>query len=398
MKIICLLVCFITCAAQAQTNFVNGYFIDNQNIRTDCLIKDQDWKNNPTSFTYKLDRESQVETATIEDVQEFGISDYSKYIRQTVLIDRSSEEIKEMSSTRAPENNKETLFLMVLVEGAANLYGYQDGNLRRFFFSTQQNDSIRQLVFKSFKIDKYEIGTNQQYKQQIKVELPCEKITDKQIENLGYNKKDLLKLFNIYNQCGKEESDISTDQPSVYQRKSRNLFKLGLRVGLGHDMVAVKSEVSYYEPMETDYKITLRLGAELEFILPFWNEKVSLILEPNYKSFQSSNLGESGMEVDYSFIEIPLGVRYNFYLTPSSTIFLNAQYAVVPINRGNIHYKNQYTDRKMKPEHHNYIVAGLGVKIKRFTMEARIGTQRDVSIPWESEYKSTNIILGYHLF
>ena len=38
----------------AQISFEKGYYIDNSNQKVDCLIKNVDWKNNPTSFEYKL--------------------------------------------------------------------------------------------------------------------------------------------------------------------------------------------------------------------------------------------------------------------------------------------------------------------------------------------------------
>jgi hypothetical protein len=44
----------------AQTNFKQGYIIDNQNNRKECLVKDEDWLNNPETIFIKYS-----ETATI---------------------------------------------------------------------------------------------------------------------------------------------------------------------------------------------------------------------------------------------------------------------------------------------------------------------------------------------
>ena len=43
----------------AQISFEKGYFINNANQKTNCLIKNQDWKDNPTEFEYKLDENSE---------------------------------------------------------------------------------------------------------------------------------------------------------------------------------------------------------------------------------------------------------------------------------------------------------------------------------------------------
>ena len=51
-----LVLAFITISclqSYSQIIFENGYFIDESNNRIECLIKNIDWKNNPTEFEYK---------------------------------------------------------------------------------------------------------------------------------------------------------------------------------------------------------------------------------------------------------------------------------------------------------------------------------------------------------
>ena len=84
--------------------------MDSTNQKTDCLIKNLDWKNNPTEFEYKLQADSEVKKATIATIKEFGIFNSSKYVRRSVDLDRSRGTLGDMNSSRNPIFNKEQLF------------------------------------------------------------------------------------------------------------------------------------------------------------------------------------------------------------------------------------------------------------------------------------------------
>ena len=58
----------------SQIIFENGYFIDDSDSKIECLIKNIDWKNNPTEFEYKLSPNEAIQKATIQTVKEFGIN------------------------------------------------------------------------------------------------------------------------------------------------------------------------------------------------------------------------------------------------------------------------------------------------------------------------------------
>ena len=127
----------------SQISFEKGYYINNNNQKTNCLIKNIDWKNNPTEFEYKLYENSESKETNIKLIKEFGIDNISKYVRNTVNIDRSRETINNLSNDRNPIFKEEEVFLKVLVEGKANLYQYDDGNLRKYFYN-KENSNIEQ--------------------------------------------------------------------------------------------------------------------------------------------------------------------------------------------------------------------------------------------------------------
>ena len=196
----------------AQISFEKGYFITNSNERFECLIKNIDWKNNPTSFKYKLLNSDEKKEVIIDDVMEFGIYNESKYIRSTVEIDKSSDHLDRLSTSRNPIFNKETLFLEVLTEGDANLYLYRKGMSKRFFYDIKNSDK-KQLIHKRYVITLKSLGkqkrykkefasnVNNRYKQQLASNLRCSLITINDLHKLEYRKKDLIKYFAKYNSC-----------------------------------------------------------------------------------------------------------------------------------------------------------------------------------------------------
>jgi hypothetical protein len=121
--------------AYSQNTFEKGYFINNNNQKTECLIKNNDWKSNPSSFEYKESENSEIIVVDITSAKEFGIYTLSKYVRSTVKLDKSSVNINELSTEKEPAFIEEILFLKVLVEGKSNLYHYLDGNIQRFFYN-----------------------------------------------------------------------------------------------------------------------------------------------------------------------------------------------------------------------------------------------------------------------
>jgi len=108
----------------SQTSFQKGYYINNSGDKVECEIKNIDWKNNPTEFKFRLSENGEQSKETIKTVKEFGIYNFSKYIRSTVDIDRSSKNLKNLTTSRYPVFKAEELFLKVLVDGKYNLYEY----------------------------------------------------------------------------------------------------------------------------------------------------------------------------------------------------------------------------------------------------------------------------------
>ena len=59
-KIITLIILFIGLNSIAQNKFEKGYFTTIDGNKTECLIKNEDWRQIPSQFQFKLTDKSEV--------------------------------------------------------------------------------------------------------------------------------------------------------------------------------------------------------------------------------------------------------------------------------------------------------------------------------------------------
>lgn len=389
----------------SQIKFEKGYYVDNSNQIINCQIKNNDWRNNPTEFEYRLSDNNKPQKATIKSVKEFGVYNASKYIRKTINIDRSSNNINNLSNDRNPKFKKEQLFLKVLIEGKANLYEYIDNNLRRYFYN-KGNSNIKQLIFKSYRTLENNIGKNNGFRQQLWSNLKCPNFKMSKIEGIDYKKNDLVKFFTEYNKCH--------DNKLIYseKRKKRDLFNLTLRPRLNSSSLTIQNLVLNSNDTDFGDKTGFGFGLEAEFILPFNKNKWSLIVEPTYQSFKSKKStdvtnvsgGKLITKVDYNSIEIPVGLRHYFFLNNNSKIFVNASILFDLSSKSSIEFNriDGSTLNSLEIYTRNNLAMGIGYKHNdKYSLEIRYQTSREIlsNYPyWNSDYKTFSVILGYSLF
>lgn len=404
-----LLVFFITIIlcfnCHSQISYEKGYYIDNTNTRVNCLIKNSDWKNNPTEFEYKLQEYDGPQIATIKSIKEFGIGSTSKYVRHIVKIDRSSESIMRLSREKDPIFKEEELFLKVLVDGNASLYHYFQGNLERYFFNVG-NSNIEQLIFKKYKTPENKIGENNDFRRQLWVELKCPDFKMEDYEELEYKRKELVRFFNRYNACQNNESIDFT------AKQKKTGLNLSVRPRFNSSALEVHSTNFAYNDFDFGNKSGFGLGLEVEFILPFNKNKWAIAMEPTYQSFKSEKSTEvdnvSGGElianVDYSSIEVPISLRHYMFLDENSKVFINASYIFDLNKKSSLEYRRNdgslFNELELRSS--TNLAFGIGYKQNdRYSIEIRYHTNRNILANytlWSSEYKTLSLIFGYTLF
>lgn len=393
-QLLFLLTIILSVSCYAQITFEKGYLIDNSNQKTNCLIKNIDWQDNPTEFEYKLSENSKSKKANIKSIKEFGIDNISKYVRSIVNIDRSSELIDDLTNDRNPEFKEEELFLKVLVEGNANLYLYEDGNLRKYFYN-KGNTVIEQLVFKSYKTYDNDIGKNNRFKNQLWNNLKCPNFKITKVENLNYQMNDLVGYFVEFNECFGEK------YINYEEKQKRDLFNLNVRVGFNSSSLLLQNKVLSSRDFDLDNEIALRFGIEAEIIMPFNKNKWSLIIEPSYQYYKSEKeISNVSVNADYKSIEFPIGVRHYFFLNENSKIFINGSYNLAFDNNSIIDLSSGID---LEVVNSSTLAFGLGYKHNdKYILEIRYHASREIlsrnGSEWFSDYNTLSVIFGYSFF
>jgi len=326
MKNLFLLALMLFCfKSYSQISFEKGYFLDNENNKTDCLIKNVGWLNNPSEIEYKITSSGAVKNAKVEAIKEFGVADlvYKKF---TLELSRFSDQLDKLSYQRNPEYTTETIFLKQIVEGDTNLYVYYDGNFTAYFFNSA-DETAEQLIFKKFLSSNFIVQKNNYFKQQLLNNLKCAGINSKAINKLKYTKNDLTKIFKKYNTC----------KGFVYVEKSKSelqgygKFKINARAGISsNDFQLVDGD-----RVEFDFSsvIGYQFGLEAELTMPFNNNKWSVLIAPTYNHFEGETTKtfyeHDRVSLNYNTFELPFGIRHYFFLNERSKLFLGLSYVLI---------------------------------------------------------------------
>lgn len=379
---------------QAQNSFKNGYIIDMSDRRIDCLLMITTLNTNPIEVAYKVSVGGELKIATIKTIKEFGVIGENKYVSSVVQIDRSS---KTISSDKIPNFQEDELFLKVLVEGKASLYEYVEDQGAAYFYSIGTK-KIEQLVYKKYLLNNGGVGEKNTFRQQINNDLQCANLTKNKVVNLSYERNNLVNHFVAYNDC-KGEDYINYE---AYRKKLR--LKLNLRPGIYSSSFKYKnsSPITVFRGTDLGNKLNFRFGIEAELFFSQKVDKWSVVFEPTYQSYTTNKkLLIETVSIDYSSIEIPLGIRRYFFLDATSKVFINASFMFDFPLESAISYDSNREDLPISELGFN-LAFGLGYIFNdAYTLELRIHTDRDILSNytyWQSNYKTASIILGYSLF
>lgn len=399
-------------SVHAQVEFEEGYFIDLQGERTDCLIKNADWRYNPGEITYKLSEGSDPLQLHCSMAKEFGISDKLKYVGLTVEIDRSSDQKKNLTNFRNPDFHEERLFLKVLVEGVANLYSYRSTDRIKYFYSVGDSE-IKQLVYKRYIADndfiginnysmqmKYDKGSayatekvaeNLTYQQQLIDDLKCYTIDRSEILATDYSRSELLKLFVKYSKC--KDAEFT----NYNERRTRTTYNFNLKPGYSYSTFSIRNFTSSHRNTDFGGHFSFDLGVEGEIILPYHRNKWAVFCSPALQSFHSELEEAIATKiVDYKSIEVPVGLRHYFFLNEKSKIYLSASFIYdIPID-SRIHI--EYGQTLDITNSANWST-GAGYKYNdKFALELTAGFHRNLIGTyafWYSDFYSLTLNFAY---
>jgi hypothetical protein len=167
--------------------------------------------------------------------------------------------------------------------------------------------------------------------------------------------------------------------------------------------------VGLYESYET--KLCFRIGAEIEWTLPFNRKKWSVWFEPTLQSYKANGTVNPATSITYKSFELALGARHYFYLGKSGSIFLNAAGILdIPTD-----HSGGWEGRNNAPaglDNTISFAAGAGATYKRFSIEARFYTTRTIKssagyplpngdtflFDVNNEFQKISVIAGFKIF
>lgn len=399
-KIHLILFTLFSLCSYSQKKFEKAYFIDNNNVKTECFIDNEDWINNPTEFNFKLTENDNAKTKRINEVKEFAIVNASKYVRSESNIDLSSVDVQKLSNKFLPEWSKKTIFLEVLVEGNANLYAYVDGNMRLYFYKTDKD--IEQLIYKKYLSEDLRFRINNEFVVQLFKNVNCKEISFEKIGKIEYKRKQLVNHFIEHNSC---KGDVTTE---INKKKSSFNFKL--IAGMNSASLKV-DQVSGEYTQDYGNKSNAIFGFEGEYFFPSRKNRWSLFLDASHQSFSSEAnfkvmnypfVLQKRWEVDYSYINTVVGLRYYASLSPKSKVFFNfGGSANVPIKKELKNAEREGIDNSLDITTKPTVSFGLGyIYNSRFSVSLNLSSS-DILVNyyyWKSQYTNLTLAFGYTIF
>lgn len=397
-----LILIFLNVQIYAQIKFENGYLVDNFGVRKNCLIKNMDWAKNPEEFEYKLSENGEIQKGNLLNVNEFGTDEGNKYIKMVFDFDKSTDIASKLSNNGTPEFAIKTGYLKVLIEGKINLYVYNSGGIARYYV-IKEGEMLETLVYKKYRVSELRYKENNMFRNQLWNLVKDNDFKLKEIEKLSYNYNEISKLILKYNQ---QNSNLVMDNTN----KSKSILNLYAKTGLNSSSLELSNPV-----VNGNYKYenatSIYLGLEAEFILGINKNKWALLIDPSFSSFKGTVKnanGEPQSIIDYSSIDIPIGIRYNMYINENSRVFINTFYmfdfptkldAKLKTSQGFI----EFNDLKWQGSTTDYEpIFGLGYNYKnKLSAEVRYCFNNDLLNRlrfYDTKYSTLSIIFGYRIF
>jgi len=402
------LLLFFSTIMLAQNKYQKGYYILNDGTKVDCLIKNYDWKNNPTKIETKQTLDSQNKNISIEECKEFSIENESKFTKQTVDIDTSSDGgYNTLTTTKEPNFKSFTVFLKVLVDGKYSLYHFESEDISDRFFYKVDNSEIQQLVYKKYinsDSGQTNVYANESYKSQLNRTITCTDNTSLKPANLEYRKDNLSDFFIKANACNGITNNIL-----VSKNKS---VKVNVKpvIGINFGFINIYNK---FGNINGDYNLSnessLSFGGEVEFVLPFNNNNWSFYIQPTINSYKGSTVlyfpqySNPYYEVsaEFNYINVPVAGRRYFHLGKNSKLFVNFGLNIT-FTTGNSEIKVQRQSSTFLGGNRFNFLGGLGFQYKNGSLEivkySNLELLPNKSADSSILYNNMSVNLKYKLF
>lgn len=400
--------------ANAQVTFMKGNFVNMQNVKVECLIKNYDWNNFPSEIEYKLNDSEVVERIYSAQIQSFYIYEtphfYKKY--DVPVIPKQPNDYTIKSGVQ---------LLKVLVEGKISLLKNNDD----VYLLETEGTLVPLLHYKYISRSTNMAEENNSYRLELFNRLKCNGIEPESIRKISYTQNSLTKLVNNYNTCADGTSKDFTEN------KTKAELNFKIVAGINFYTPEVDAKLYAYSTdtqpgiddavsKKGESQSNFVVGFEAELKLPFNHKKWALFIVPTYNKQEAFsvnasrsfggypsqyyiNWGYKGrIELrEYSYIELPLGIRRYFYLGKNSLLNLNLAYGLslnIGDNANGEYIANENT-RYLRYDDNvtsfSLLRIGAGYTYKRYNLGANYYIVK--SLGASKANGSVSVMLGYKI-
>ncbi len=385
--------------AAAQTNYQPGYYISNGE-RVEGEILNQDWNKNPEDFSFRTSATAETVRKDISQVSEFGVADL-KYERHEVEVALNSIfSVDDLTDQRTPDMEKRTIFLKVILEGSVSLYSYAENNIHKYFLSTPES-GVQQLLYNKYKLSDTQVAENNYYQQQLYLYVNCDQPVS-YFQRVDYTRQALEKHFIKYYECTGEEFN------RLNNIEKRSTLHLIPKAGINY--TTLKYTNARVTDVEFDPTISPVFGAELEYILPFNNNKWGLvfgIMYQQYKSEIATDVYANPLDpstklwygVDYKSIGFAPGIRHYFFLGEKSALHLTLTYSFDKPMSSTI--DSEFNTNEITAGSANVNIGAGALLADRVFLQVNYGLNKDIFrnyVFMKSEFQSIMVLGGIRLF
>ncbi|HEY4650266.1 MAG TPA: outer membrane beta-barrel protein [Pontibacter sp.] len=412
--------------AFGQKHFVKGYYVTAQGDTIQSYINDKKWTRSPDQIQVAASPDGTSSTIlTIADLRGFALETGDVFVREIVQLDKSPVSADRMQVGAAPIVVTDTVLLRVLVKGALNLLYMQDEHAKDHFFMQQPGAQpeelliIRKLVDTSGKTDvagsstTEAVRTIEVYKELLARAMhACPEVTEKAYKT-DLKASQLTRLFVNYNAC------VGEEEPGYVAKAEKVKLQPGLVAGLMPTTLTINRREQTYKLTPGNMAQNYTIGLSLNMLLPRARGSWSVYNELAWKAYQAqgsheqqtspNNYKHEEITFEMGYLGLNTTIRYQYphkALQPFLQAGVSNNLSLASKNKVNT-YSREFTveDRSEAPfldpirKYEVALLAGVGVQVKQFSMEARYerGNGMSHTIAASSIRHSFMFIVGYSL-
>ena len=411
-----LLLVFIACNLEAQTNYLKGTIVNNNNDSIQGFIDFRNWEINPKSITFKKNLEGSKITYLPTQIKAFMVGG-DLYEAHKIKLEEGLEQTADQDgsyvSFKTP--NDSLIFMRCHVKGYWNLYSHSLSNGKSTLYVNKGQDTLSILAYKktlAINSNGMRFGMRETYKRQLLKYFYDYQAVSKRIIEASYNVSKIKGIVADY------DAHFADKVPITYMAvRDKKLFQMHVFGGINTSTLAISSFTDLVTtPRIPDQIITgqgIDFGISAQWFSARRINKVSFVADLDVKTMLLSkdfmnNYVSSKTTFNNSYLRLYTQARYQLYRTQTMSISVNGGTVLSRSLKVNNNFATTYRNgidsgilfKKGDFKQYNLgFVAGLMGQYKSFALELRGETNGGMSpfVTISSRLNTVSALLYYRL-